>query len=110
MFFLTEAALDFMAKKLANFDLPEFDRDDFERSFDVLYPIFQNLCIDEDLFAQFVKKVSDHSNGQVILQNVDSSEFGFRIKGVALYLKLVSDNRVQKLTVGPYYPPIEFIA
>lgn len=59
-------------------------------------------------FSTFRARVAELSRGSVRLEQADPNRFRFRVKGLAMYLVLIRGDITQKLTLGPYMPPVRF--
>jgi hypothetical protein len=97
-----------VARALANMKEPDFcDVDKF-----TIYRAFQKVYETDETknnwFKWLKKRIRTISQGTVSLRNARSIVFNNTILGPANYMILVSKNRIQKLTIGPYSDPVSF--
>lgn len=97
-----------VARALSNMkepDLSDVDKYTVYRAFQKVY----NTEEDRDRWQKWLKnKVRTLSQKRVSLRNARGVKFNNIILGPANYLILVSKNKVQKVTIGPYSEPVTF--
>lgn len=104
------ASLHEQAKKeLAKIECPNFEAVDDQTVFAAFRALYDQLR-EPEAFDAWRDSIFWLSGKEVTIEEASPDVFPWRIKGPAMYLKLVSEKKTQLFTFGPYSTPFNFVS
>lgn len=94
---------------MAHIEVPDFSDVDDETVHDAFAQVWDGFRAEAAWLKTFKAQIVVASRGAVELQDADANDFSVRVKGPAEYLMLVRGSERQKVILGPYSHPVEFV-